>query len=82
MLSEQQKSDFEWFKAAMPALYAAYGHCYVIVRKEEVVGTFGDFDEAVDCALSSYEPRTFIVQEVGPDEGAYTQEFASMWVTA
>ena len=68
MLSEQQKSDFEWFKAAMPALYAAYGHCYVIVRKEEVVGTFGDFDEAVE--------------EVGPDEGAYTQEFASMWVTA
>lgn len=82
MLSEQQRRDFEWFKAAMPALYARHGHCYVIVRGGEVVGTFGDFDEAVDHAMSSYEPRTFIVQEVGPDPSAYTQEFASMWVTA
>lgn len=82
MLSEQQRRDFEWFKAAMPALYARHGHCYVIVRGGEVVGTFSDFDEAVDRAMSSYEPRTFIVQEVGPDPSAYTQEFASMWVTA
>jgi hypothetical protein len=82
MLSEQQKDDFKWYKGEMVDLYNELGHCFAVIRYREVVATFPTFDEAVDYAIDTYEPRTFIVQEIGPDPSAYTMQIASSWVVA
>ena len=82
MLSEEQRRDFEWFMREMPDLYGRYGHCFVAIRDGHVLGTYETFPEGVSAASADNAPGTFIVQEVGPDEGAYTVEMPSMWVGA
>lgn len=81
MLSQQQRSDYEWYKDELESLYARHGHCFAVIRDKRVAATFETFGEAADHGLEEFGPREFIVQEIGPDESVHTMQLASMWVT-
>lgn len=85
MSTEQQDLDFKWYVGELPELYGRYGHCYAVISNRSVVGTFGSYNEGIDAALAMRdkgELDTFIVQEIGRDESAYSANFASAWVVA
>lgn len=82
MLTEKQKKDFKWYKGSLSDLYEKYGNCHAVISGAKVLGTYGTFGDACRAAEEMCEPGTYIVQEIGPDENAYTDTFASMWVVA
>ena len=82
MLTEQQRKDFNWYKGALSDLYEKYGSCHAIISNAKVLGTYPTFGDACRAADELCDPGSYIVQEIGPDESAYTDTFASMWVVA
>ena len=73
-----QEKDFEWFLENYNELYERYGHTFLAIRNEEVLGSYGSFREAVEITQLTEELGTFIVQECNGDESAYTVQIASM----
>lgn len=80
MLTEQQRSDFDWYVGALADLYERYGRCHALISDEQVLGTYATFGDACRAADALCESGCYIVQEVGPDEGAYTDSLVSLWV--
>ena len=72
-----QDSDFEWFKENMPSLYGRYGHCFLAIKDKEVIGRYDTYAEGVMEASKIAGLGTFIVQECGKDESAYTNYISS-----
>ena len=72
-----QDADFKWFVENMPSLYERYGHCFLAIKEQEVIGVYGTYAEGVRGASEIAELGTFIVQECGKDESAYTNHIAS-----
>lgn len=64
-------NDFDWCVEHMPELYERYGNTYVVVSDKTILGVYNSFGVAVE-STAGYEPGSFIVQKVGPDESAYT----------
>ena len=81
-MTDQQLRDFNWYKGALADLYERYGSCHAIISGGQVLGTYPTFGDACRAADMQCEPGSYIVQEIGPDESAYTDSFASMWVVA
>lgn len=82
MLTEQQRKDFNWYKGALADLFKKYDSCHAIISNAQVLGTYATFGDACRAADEQCEPGSYIVQEIGPDESAYTDAFASVWVVA
>ena len=82
MLTEQQRKDFNWYKDELSDLYEKYGSCHALISNAKVLGTYPTFGDACRAADELCEPGSYIVQEIGPDESAYTDTFASMWLVA
>jgi len=75
-----QDKDFEWFIENYNTLYEKYGYCFIVIKNENVIGTYNSFDEAVDITLLTEEIGSFIVQECNGDESAYTIQIATMFI--
>ena len=70
-----QRSDFNWFLNNYDDLYKKYGHKYLVIKDEKVLGSYANVREALD---NTHEKLgTFIVQECNGDESAYTSRVAS-----
>ena len=85
MSIEQQDLDFKWYVGELPELYREYGHCFAIISNKKVIETHDTYDGAIDSAFELRDAgklTTFIVQEIGRDDSAYSANFASAWVVA
>ena len=67
-----QDDDFKWFVENMPSLYERFGHCFLAIKDKDVIGRYGSYAEGVREASKISELGTFIVQECGENESAYT----------
>ena len=75
-----QDRDFEWFKEHLTELYEEYGNAVLAIKNQKVLGAYSAFAEAVAEAAKTEPLGSFIVQECGPDESAYTTYIASVRV--
>ncbi|MBR4549245.1 MAG: hypothetical protein IKO83_04920 [Oscillospiraceae bacterium] len=73
-----QERDFAWFVKNMPSLYKKYGDCFLAIKSETVLGSYQSYASAVNETRKSEPLGTFIVQQCGSDETAYTCYISSI----
>ena len=73
-----QDSDFVWFINNYKELYNLYGHSFLAIKDECVLGSYRSFKKALDATTQSEEIGSFIIQECSGNESAYTVQIASM----
>lgn len=75
---KERTSDFEFFIAHYDELYRKYGHKFIVIRNQEILGVYEDVVTAVRITSETYPVGTFIVQECTGDESGYTN-YISSW---
>lgn len=72
-----RKDDFEWFLKEYDNLYKKYGHKFIAIKNQEIIGVFDDKNIALDITSEKHKLGTFIVQECNGDESGYTNYITS-----
>ena len=72
-----QNVDFEWFKDNLQILFKQYGHCFLVIKDQKVLGAYKSYAEGVKETLKIEPIGSFIVQECGPNESVYTNYISS-----
>ena len=72
-----QERDFDWFVKNHEALFKQYGHCYMAIRDEHVLGTYPTYGTAVRETKKTFPLGSFIVQECTKDTSGYTNYIMS-----
>ena len=67
--------DYDFFIDNLPALYAEYGHRFLVIKNQSVMGAYDDFREAYDETLKTEELGTFIIQECVDNPEKLVQRF-------
>ena len=73
-----RKQDFEWFVSNYDELFKKYGHKFLAIKNEQILGSYDDAKEAINETSKTEELGTFIIQECSGDESAYTV-YISSW---
>ena len=68
---DNRNIDFDFFMKNYQELYNRYGHKFIAIRNEKVLGTYDSVSEAINTLSEIYEPGTYIIQECTGDESAY-----------
>lgn len=72
------RKDFNWFVDNYDNLYKKYGHKFLVIKNEAVIGAFDSVRQAVDNTTE--ELGTYIIQECNGDSSAYTNNIASFCI--
>ena len=75
-MSEQEK-NFKYFLEHYDDIFKQYGRCFVVLKKQSVLKTYGSFSEAYHETLKSEELGSFSIQECNGEESGYTNYIAS-----
>ena len=67
MSMEQQNLDFNYFIENMAELYRKYGHKFIVVKNQNILGAYDDFMIAYENTLNTEEIGTFLIQECFDD---------------
>lgn len=67
-----QERDFQWFVENREELYKQYGHCFVAIQDNNVLGTYATYSAAVRETEKTHALGSFIVQECTQDTSGYT----------
>ena len=70
-----QRSDFNWFLNNYNELFKKYGHKYLVIKDETVLGAYDTTRQALDN--TDEKLGTFIIQECNGKESAYTNSVSS-----
>lgn len=73
-----RKKDFNYFIEHYQEFYREYGHKFIAIKNEQVLGAYETEAMAIDETAKNYPFGTFIVQECNGDETGYTN-FVSSW---
>ncbi|HLF79466.1 MAG TPA: hypothetical protein VJB57_18445 [Dehalococcoidia bacterium] len=76
-MTEHLKKEFEYYLAHQDEMVEKYNGKFVVIKDGKVLGAYDDELRAVTETQKAHEPGTFLVQEVSPGSGAYTQTFHS-----
>ena len=60
-------TDYDFFINNLVALYKKYGHCFIVIKNESVIGVYNNFDDALTDTLKTENPGTFLIQECVED---------------
>lgn len=74
----ERKNDFSYFIENYQKLYEQYGHKYIVIQNQTVLGSYDTEIEAIKKTSEVYPLGTFIVQECNGDESGYTN-YVSSW---
>lgn len=74
--------DFDWFVENHDKLFKEYGHCFLAIKDERVLGAYSSYAAAVRETVKSVPLGDFIVEECTEDESGYTNYIASMGLLA
>lgn len=66
-----RKKDFDYFISNYEKLFQTYGHKFLAIKNETILGAFDGVAEAIDALKDKYEVGTYIIQECSNDESAY-----------
>jgi hypothetical protein len=72
------KELFKWYIENQDKLVSLYDGKVLVIKGNNVVGSFDSEESAYFDSISKYKPGTFIIQKCTPGEEAYTQTFHSM----
>ncbi|MBQ6425763.1 MAG: hypothetical protein IJJ92_03040 [Clostridia bacterium] len=73
-----QSDDFKWYKEHLNELFNQYGTRFVAIKEQKVLGSYSTYAEAVKETQKKEELGSFIVQQCGKDESAYTVYISSI----
>lgn len=68
---ESRNKDFEYFVEHYHDLYETYGHKFLAIRDETVIGHFDSVLDAINSLSDKYEIGSYIIQECTGEESAY-----------
>lgn len=74
----ERKNDFEYFIHHYQELFSQYGHKFIVIRNNKILGLYNTELEAINETSKEYPLGTFIVQECNGDESGYTN-YISSW---
>ena len=60
-------ADYDFFINNLTALYKEYGHRFLAIKNETVIGAYNSFDDALTETLKTEAPGTFLIQECVAD---------------
>ena len=55
--------DYYFFEKNMEPLYEKYGHKFLAIKNQGVIGVYNTFQEALDNTLKTEKLGTFLIQE-------------------
>ena len=70
-----QDKDFEYFLQNMEKFYEEFGHKFLSIKNQEIIGVYDDFDLALHETLKRAELGTFIIQECLNDKEKLVNHF-------
>lgn len=76
-MSNPLKEAFEFYLENQNEIVKEYDGKYVVIASGSVIGEFDSELEAIEEALKTHKPGTFLVQLVSSGDSAYTQNFHS-----
>ena len=56
-------ADYDFFINNLAELYKEYGHRFLVIKNEKVVGVYNSFDDALTETLKTEKPGSFLIQE-------------------
>jgi hypothetical protein len=71
------EDQFKWYLANQSQLVEKYNGRWVVIHAEKVESDFDTELDAYTFAVSKFKPGEFLIQNVSPGEGSYTQTFHS-----
>lgn len=71
-------NDFDYFVKNHKKLFSKYGHKFLVIRFQAILGVYDNIVNAIDSTTVNYPIGTFIVQECTEDESGYTN-YVSSW---
>jgi hypothetical protein len=74
----ERRKDFDFFLNNYNELYNKYGHKFIAVKNQNVLGSYDTEIEAINDIEKQYPLGSFIVQECNGDESGYTN-YISSW---
>lgn len=75
-----RKRDFDFFVMNYKALFDTYGHKFLAIKNQTILGAFDGVDEAIKSLTEKYEIGTYIIQECSEDESAYNTHIMSLLI--
>jgi hypothetical protein len=75
---KERKQDFDFFIQNYQELYNRYGHKFLAIKNQEILGSYDTELEAITNTEKQYPLGSFIVQECNGDESGYTN-YISSW---
>ena len=76
-MSDALKTAFQYYLDHQEELVEQYNGQFIVIKGDEVLGSFDDELKAVRETSKKFEIGTFLVQFVSPGDSAYTQNFYS-----
>jgi hypothetical protein len=71
------ENEFNYYLENQEKLVDQYEGKYIVIRGNEVVGSYDSEIEAIERSSEKYELGTFLVQLCAPGEDNYTQVYHS-----
>ena len=56
-------ADYDYFINNLATLYKVYGHRFLVIKSEQVIGAYYSFDDALNETVKTEKPGTFLIQE-------------------
>ena len=56
-------AEYKYFSENIKSLYKQYGHKFLVIKGQEVIGAYSTFNEALETTLKTEKIGTFLVQE-------------------
>lgn len=65
-----EMADYDYFINNLADLYKEYGHRFLVIKNEQVVGAYNSFDDAFNETTKTEKLGTFLIQECveNPDD--------------
>lgn len=77
MIDNYLQKQLEYFKSNQDELIKKYGGKFLVIRDQEVQGTYNTEIEAYTAAKKKFKLGTFLIQQCLPGQESYTQTFHS-----
>jgi hypothetical protein len=75
---DMREKDFNWFVKNHSSLYEKYGHVFLVIKDETVIGNHPTYAQAVRETIKKVPLGTFIVEECTEDDSGYTNYVATI----
>lgn len=75
-----RSSDFDYFVKNYQSLFKRYGHKFLAIKNQMVLGAFDSVADAINELSGTYELGTYIIQECTGDASAYTANILNLWI--